>query len=76
MGTASLLGLIRLASRGVRERFEKRVAVEALRRGYAQGLKQYRVWLYQHVTGRVLEEKKRDYLTPEEMDAIHLQAGR
>jgi hypothetical protein len=71
-----LLGLIRLASPGFRERFEKRTDVEALRRGYAQGLKQYRIWLYQHVSADVLQEKRRDYLTPEEIDAIQRQIGR
>ena len=71
-----LFGLTRLASKGFRERFEKRADLDALRRGYAQGLKQYRVWLYEHVTGSVLKEKKRDYLTPEEIDAIQSQAGK
>ena len=71
-----LFGLIRLASKGFRERFEKRADLDALRRGYAQGLKQYRIWLYQHVTGSVLKEKKRDYFTPEEIDAIQSQTGK
>jgi hypothetical protein len=71
-----LLGLIRLASPGFRQRFEKRADVEALRRGYAQGLKQYRIWLYQHVSASVLQEKRRDYLTPEEIDTWQRQSGR
>jgi hypothetical protein len=71
-----LLGLIRLASPRFRERFETRTDVEALRRGYAQGLKQYRIWLYQHLSADVLREKRRDYLTPEEIDAIQRQIGR
>ena len=71
-----LLGLIRLASPRFRERFETRTDVEALQRGYAQGLKQYRIWLYQHVSAGVLQEKRRDYLTPEEIDAIQRQIGR
>src|SRR6516162_7661691 len=49
-----LVGLIRLASKGFRERFERRADLDALRRGYAQGLKQYCIWLYQHVTESVL----------------------
>ena len=68
-----LLGLIRLASPGFRERFEKRADLEALQRGYAQGLKQYRIWLYRHVPAGVLREKRRDYMTPEEIDAIQRQ---
>ena len=71
-----LFGLIRLASKGFRQRFEKRADVQALRRGYAQGLKQHRTWLYQHVSAGVLQEKRRDYLTPEEIDAIQRQIGR
>ena len=71
-----LLGLIRLPSKGFRERFEKRADLEALHRGYAQGLKQYRIWLYQHVSGGVLNEKRRDYLTPEEIDVVQRQIGR
>jgi hypothetical protein len=71
-----LFGLIRLASKGFRERFEKRTDVEVLQRGYAQGLKQYRIWLYQHVSAGVLQEKRRDYVTPEEIDAIQRQIGR
>jgi hypothetical protein len=71
-----LVGLIRLASKGFRKPFERRADLDALRRGYAQGLKQYRIWLYQHVTERVLNEKKRDYLTPEEIDAIQSQADK
>jgi hypothetical protein len=68
-----LIGLIRLASPGFRERFEKRADLEAVQRGYAQGLKQYRIWLYLHVSGGVLQEKRRDYLTPEEIDAMQNQ---
>jgi hypothetical protein len=71
-----LLGLIRLPSKGFRERFEKRADLEALQRGYAQGLKQYRIWLYQHVSTGVLQEKRRDYLTPEEIEVMQQKIGR
>jgi hypothetical protein len=71
-----LFGLTRLASKGFRERFEKGADVEALQRGYAQGLKQYRIWLYQQVSAHVLQEKRRDYLTPEEINAIRRRIGR
>jgi hypothetical protein len=64
-----LLVLLRLSNRGFRERFEKRADAEAIRRGYAQGLKEYRCWLYRHVPGSALPEKKRDYLSPVEIDA-------
>jgi hypothetical protein len=71
-----LFGLIQLASGRFREHFEKSADMEALRRGYAQGLKQYRLWLYQHVPGDVVQQKKADYLTPDEIDAIQRQMGR
>jgi len=71
-----LFGLIQLGSKSFRERFEKRADIAALERGYAQGLKQYRIWLYQHVSAGVLQEKRRDYLTPEEIDAIQQQVRR
>jgi len=70
-----LLGLIRLASKGFREQFEKRADLEALQRGYAAGLKQYRIWLYQHVSASALDEKRRDYLTPEETEAMQQKIG-
>ena len=65
-----LLSLLRFPGKGFRERFEKCADVEALRRGYAQGLKQYRIWLYEHVPPSSLMEKKRDYLSPDEIDAL------
>jgi hypothetical protein len=71
-----LFGLIRLASGRFREEFEKNADIEALRRGYAQGLKQYRLWLYQHVPADVLQKKKTEYLTPDEIDAIQKQIER
>ena len=65
-----LFGLLRFPGKKFRERFEKRADIEALSRGYAQGLKQYRVWLYEHVPPSALPEKKRDYLSPDEIDAL------
>ncbi len=69
-----LLSMLRFPGKGFRKRFEKRADVEALRRGYAQGLKQYRVWLYQHVPSGALPEKRRDYLSPDEIDALERPA--
>ena len=65
-----LLGLLRFPGKGFRERFEKRADAEALMRGYSQGLKQYRIWLYEHVPPSSLMEKKGDYLSPDEIDAL------
>jgi hypothetical protein len=65
-----LLGLVRLTDQRFRAGFEKEADAQAIRLGYAQGLKEYRVWLYRHVPARALAEKKRDYLSPEEIEAF------
>jgi hypothetical protein len=65
-----LFGLLRLTNKKFRERFEKRADTEAVKRGYATGLKEYRLWLYEHVPARALAQKKKDYLSPDEIDAL------
>jgi hypothetical protein len=49
--------------------YERATDEHALSRGYGEGLKDYRHWLYERVTPDKLEEKRRDYYTPEEIDA-------
>jgi hypothetical protein len=70
MNRVRLLGLARLASKGFTARFERWADLVAIARGYGEGLKEYRRWLYQNVPARNLKEKKRDYFSPEEIDAI------
>jgi len=65
-----LLRLTGLLFKGWRARFERRADLTALARDYGPGLKTYRLWLYDHVPAGALEEKRRDYFTPEEIDAI------
>jgi hypothetical protein len=65
-----LFGLLRLTNKNVMERFEKRADTEAVKRGYARGLKEYRLWLYEHVPAKTLAQKKKDYLSPDEIDAL------
>ena len=65
-----LLGLVRLASKKFTARFERWADLQAISRGYGEGLKEYRVWLYGHVPNERLAEKKRNYFSPEEVDAI------
>jgi len=65
-----LLGLVRLASKGFTARFERWADLQAIARGYGEGLKSYRQWLYRNVPASRIEEKKRDYFSPEEIDAI------
>jgi hypothetical protein len=65
-----LLGLVRLSGSGYRQRFERRADLVALSRGYGDGLKAYRAWLYAHVPAKSLDEKRRDYFSPDEIAAI------
>ncbi len=65
-----LFGLVRLISKGYTARFERSTDLQAIARGYAEGLKQYREWLYGHIPAKSLKEKRRDYFSPEEIDAI------
>jgi len=65
-----LFGLVGLVSNTRTARFERRADLETLARGYGCGLKAYRAWLYTHVPAEKLAEKRRDYFSPEEIDAI------
>jgi hypothetical protein len=65
-----LFGLVRLSTRGYTARFERWTDLQAIGRGYAEGLKAYRQWLYQNIPAEKLAEKRRNYFSPEEIDAI------
>jgi integrase len=65
-----LLSLVRLASKNYTARFERQTDLQAISRGYASGLIEYRKWLYEHIPTASVEEKKRDYFSPEEIYAI------
>ena len=65
-----LFGLLRLTNKNFREGFENRADTEAVKRGYATGLKEYRLWLYERVPAKALAEKRMDYLSPDEIDAL------
>jgi hypothetical protein len=68
-----LLGLVRLSSKGYTATFERWTDLQAISRGYSEGLKAYRVWLYQNIPAKKLAEKRRNYFSPEEIDAIELR---
>lgn len=51
-----------------RTRYERTTDLAALELGLAEGLKEYREWLYQWLNHRQLATKKRFYFTPEEID--------
>lgn len=68
-----LLAMVRLLSEGFVRDLERRTDLEAISRGYAEGLKAYRQWLYQHIPQKSLAEKRRNYFWPEEIDSILLR---
>ena len=50
--------------------FERRTDLEAIHRGYGDGFKSYRKWVYTHIPPDKLVEKRRSYFSPEEITAI------
>ena len=63
-------GLVRLLSKRFTPKFERRTDLEAIHRGYGDGLESYRRWVYAHVPADKLAAKKRNYFSPEEIEAI------
>jgi hypothetical protein len=47
--------------------YERQTDEGALKLGCAEGLSEFRVWLYAHVSPEVAEQKKHDYYTPDEI---------
>jgi hypothetical protein len=68
-----LLGLINLSTKGFTQKFERRTDLEAIKRGYGEGLIAYRNWLYANIPAKNIDAKKRNYFTPEEISAIMKQ---
>ena len=64
------LSLIRLLSRSYTAQFERKTDLEAIHRGYGDGLKSYRAWVYAHIPAGALPAKRRNYFSPEEITAI------
>ena len=65
-------GLIRLLSNRQTAKFERRTDLEAIHRGYGDGLRSYRKWVYVHISPNKLPEKRRNYFSPEEIGAIQI----
>lgn len=65
-----LLSLIQLLSARFTVQFERAADLEAISLGYGPGLQLYRTWLYQNVPANRMPEKKANYFSPEEIDAI------
>lgn len=67
------LGLIRLLSQRYTVKFERGADLEAIHRGYGDGLKTYRSWVYSHVPSGKVQEKRRNYFSPEEITVIQVK---
>jgi hypothetical protein len=65
-----LLGLTSLTNKSFTAKFERKADLESIARGYGEGLKAYRQWLYQNIPPKNIEAKKRDYFSPEEIDLM------
>ena len=64
------LGLIRFISERYTAKFERGADLEAIHRGYGDGLKVYRAWVYTHIPQNKLPQKLRNYFSPEEITSI------
>jgi len=67
------LGLVRLLSKGYTAQFERRTDLEAIHRGYGNGLKSYRTWVYAHIPPNKLRGKLHNYFSPDEIAAIQMR---
>lgn len=65
-----LIGLTGLADKSFTAKFERKADLETIARGYGEGLKSYRGWLYENISPKEFEAKKRDYFSPEEIDTM------
>src|SRR5258708_607350 len=67
------VGLIRLISERYTAKFERGADFEAIHRGYGDGLKTYRAWVYNHIPPDKLQQKLWTYFSPEEITAIQVK---
>jgi hypothetical protein len=65
-----LLGMARLISGRFTSNFERRTDLEAISRGYGEGLESFRLWLYPHIPQAKLNEKRLNYFSPVEIAAL------
>jgi hypothetical protein len=67
------LGLVHLISGHYTVKFERGADLEAIQRGYGDGLKAYRTWVYSHIPTDKLPQKLRTYFSPEEIASIQVK---
>ncbi|NNE99589.1 MAG: hypothetical protein HKN25_11270 [Pyrinomonadaceae bacterium] len=65
-----LLGLASLLSKGFTRKFERKADLEAISRGYGEGLIEYREWLYKNIPQEKVPDKRKNYFSPEEIKLI------
>jgi hypothetical protein len=65
-----LTGLAGLTDKSFTAKFERKADLEAIARGYGEGLKSYRKWLYENISLKSVGSKKRDYFSPDEIDLM------
>jgi hypothetical protein len=70
------LSLVCLLSKRSTARFERKTDLDAIHRGYGDGLKNYRSWVYTHIPSSALPAKHRNYFSPEEIEAIQQRLQR
>jgi hypothetical protein len=67
MGLLSLAGLLVTS---FTTHFERKADLDAIALGYGRGLQTFRTWLYRNIPPSRVAGKKRDYYTPEEIEAL------
>jgi hypothetical protein len=65
-----LLNLVGLLVPSITTRFERKADLDAIVLGYSRGLQTFRIWLYRNIPPAKVADKKRDYYTPEEIEAL------
>lgn len=65
-----LIGLVRLTSSSAEAGFERKADLDAISKGYGEGLGTYRKWLYTHITDSEKMKKFKTYFTPAEIELV------
>jgi hypothetical protein len=70
LGTLGFFKLLaKMATSEGRASYERQTDLRTLELGYAEGLKEYRYWIYQRLDSKALKKKKLMYYTPDEIDS-------
>ena len=61
---------VRILNKKSRAKYERKTDKEVVLKGFGEELKAYRLWQYKLLSPEQLKRKKKEYLTPEEIDEI------